>query len=66
MVEIQDKIHLRFPYVPLIKGVKLRYKLPSLFQVQKQLFSAVLRKRCPENIPQIYSSTLMPNCDSNM
>ena len=31
----------------------------------KQPSRAVLRKRCSENMQQIYKKTLMPNCDFN-
>ena len=32
---------------------------------QKQPCRAVLRKKCFENMPQIYSRTPMPKCDFN-
>ena len=32
---------------------------------QKQPFKVVLRKRCSENMQQIYRRTPMPKCDSN-
>ena len=33
--------------------------------VEKQPPRGVLRKRCSENMQQIYRRTLMPNCDFN-
>ena len=33
--------------------------------VQKQPFRGVLRKRCSENMQQIYRRTPMPKCDFN-
>ena len=33
--------------------------------VQKQPFRGVLRKRCSENMQQIYMRTPMPKCDFN-
>ena len=36
-----------------------------LFKVQKQPLRGVLRKRCSENMQQIYRGTPMPKCDFN-
>ena len=36
-----------------------------VFFVQKQLSRGVLRKRCSENMQQIYRKTPMPKCDLN-
>ena len=33
--------------------------------MQKQLFRGVLRKRCSENMQQLYRTTPMPKCDFN-
>ena len=37
----------------------------SLNSIQKQPSGGVLRKRCSENIHQIYRRTTMPKCDFN-
>ena len=42
--------------------VKLGY---SHFTIQKQPSIGVLRKRCPENMQQIYRRTSMEKCDFN-
>ena len=42
-----------------------RQKLLTSFDEWKQPFRGVLRKRCSENIHQIYGRTPMPNCDFN-
>ena len=33
--------------------------------LQKQPFKGVLKKKCPENMQQIYRRTPMPKCDFN-
>ena len=38
---------------------------PSLRSFQKQPFGGVLKKRCSENMQQIYRRTPMPKCDFN-
>ena len=37
----------------------------EVYSVQKQPFTGVFRKRCSENLQQIYRRTPMPNCDFN-
>ena len=42
------------------------YMIPLMRDmVEKQPPRGVLRKRCSENMQQIYRRTLMPNCDFN-
>ena len=55
----------------LYKGVLFEKQIPfgcackTLSNIQKQPPRGVLRKRCPEDIQQIYRRTPMPKCDSN-
>ena len=42
-----------------------KYLLPILYLCQRQPFRGVLRKRCSENMQQIYTRTPMPKCDFN-
>ena len=44
---------------------QLCVKLGKTSAMQKQPFRGVLRKRCSENMQQIYRRTPMPKCDFN-
>ena len=43
----------------------LTIEMPGLIQTQKQPTKGVLRKRCSENMQQIYRRTPMSKCDSS-
>ena len=42
-----------------------KYPDQKMWQLQKQPFRGVLKKRCSEKMQQIYRRTPMPKCDFN-
>ena len=48
-----------------VNAAYLLSKKDSLEDVQMQPSRGVLRKRCSQNMHQIYKRTLMPKCDFN-
>ena len=59
MPKIVSDLRVR-PYV-----FKALQKVRWPFNLQKQLSTSVLRKRCSENMQQIYKKTPIPKCDFN-
>ena len=49
----------------IIAHIHLNDCLHEINNLQKQPFRGVHRKRCSENMQQIYRRTPMPKCDSN-
>ena len=41
------------------------FRMTAQYTIQKHTSRSVLRKRCPENMQQIYGRTLIPKCDFN-
>ena len=57
MFDNSTKVRLSYFNIPVpLKGAEI---------IQKPRFRGVLRKRCSENMQQIYRRTYMPKCDFN-
>ena len=50
---------------PTLKNNKSTTRSSTKYKLQKQPPRSVSRKRCSENMQQIYRRTFMPKCDFN-
>ena len=55
-----------FYFLSMLNGIQIpNSRIAKVFLVQKQPSRGALRKRCSENMQQIYCRAPMPRCDFN-